>query len=46
MCAQRTTSSDSTSKHGLILLGNSGVGKSFIANVVLGRDVFEHECSA
>ncbi|CAF1210886.1 unnamed protein product [Adineta ricciae] len=46
MCAQRTTPSISTSKHGLILLGNSGVGKSFIGNVVLGRDVFEHECSS
>jgi hypothetical protein len=46
MCAQRTTVQNSTSKYGLILLGNSGVGKSFIGNVVLGRDVFEHECSS
>jgi hypothetical protein len=46
MCAQRTTVQKSTSKYGLILLGNTGVGKSFIGNVVLGRDVFEHECSA
>ncbi|CAF4878767.1 unnamed protein product [Rotaria socialis] len=46
MCAQRTTPSNSTSKHGLILLGNSGVGKSFIGNVVFGRDAFKHECSA
>ncbi|CAF1208722.1 unnamed protein product [Rotaria sp. Silwood1] len=46
MCAQRTIHSNSTSKYGLILLGNTGVGKSFIGNVVLGRDVFEHDCSA
>ena len=46
MCAQRTILKNSTSKYGLILLGNTGVGKSFIGNVVLGRDVFEHDCSA
>ena len=46
MCAQRATPKNSVSKYGLILLGNTGVGKSFIGNVVLGRDVFEHDCSA
>jgi hypothetical protein len=45
MCSTRI-SVESNSKSGLILLGNSGVGKSFIANVVLGQDVFGHECSA
>ncbi|CAF1690599.1 unnamed protein product, partial [Adineta ricciae] len=28
-----------------ILLGNTGVGKSFLANILLCDDVFEHECS-
>ena len=46
MCAQRTTPNTSTSKHGLLLLGNSGVGKSFIGNVILGQDVFDHECNS
>ncbi|CAF1449523.1 unnamed protein product [Adineta ricciae] len=30
-------------KFGLIILGNSGVGKSFLANILLGREAFEHE---
>jgi tRNA U34 5-carboxymethylaminomethyl modifying GTPase MnmE/TrmE len=34
------------SRYGLVLLGNSGVGKSFLANILLGFDAFEHECSA
>lgn len=39
-------SGGNSSKHGLILLGNTGVGKSFIGNILLGRDFFEHECSS
>ncbi|CAF0964812.1 unnamed protein product [Adineta ricciae] len=32
-------------KFGLIILGNSGVGKSFLANILLGREEFKHEFS-
>ncbi|CAF3204530.1 unnamed protein product [Rotaria sp. Silwood2] len=35
-----------STQHGLIILGNSGVGKSFLANILLGKDVFKHEFSA
>ncbi len=31
---------------GLIILGNSGVGKSFLANILLEKEVFKHEFSA
>lgn len=31
---------------GLILLGNSGVGKSFLANIIAGRDSFIHAISS
>ena len=31
---------------GLIILGNSGVGKSFLANILLGREAFKHEFAA
>ena len=30
---------------GLILLGNTGVGKSLLANVLLNEDLFRHDCS-
>lgn len=33
-------------KHGLIILGNSGVGKSFLANILLKEEAFRHEFSA
>ncbi|CAF4105185.1 unnamed protein product, partial [Rotaria sp. Silwood1] len=36
--------SDSRSTVGLILLGNTGVGKSFLANILLGKEAFAHEC--
>jgi hypothetical protein len=28
---------------GVIILGNSGVGKSFLGNVILGRETFKHQ---
>ncbi|CAF3589426.1 unnamed protein product, partial [Adineta steineri] len=31
---------------GLIILGNSGVGKSFLANILLGREEFVHKFSS
>ena len=31
---------------GIILLGNTGVGKSFLANVLLGENYFEHRCNS
>lgn len=30
---------------GLILLGNTGVGKSLLANILLNEDYFRHDCS-
>jgi ABC-type dipeptide/oligopeptide/nickel transport system ATPase component len=32
--------------YGLIIVGNSGVGKSFLANLILGRHHFKHDFSA
>jgi predicted GTPase len=51
MCAmsypqQQPENRNQHSQYGLILLGNSGVGKSFLANILLGFDAFEHECNA
>ena len=31
---------------GIIILGNSGVGKSFLGNVILGTEAFKHEYQA
>lgn len=31
---------------GLIILGNSGADKSFLANIVLGKESFVHKASA
>jgi len=36
---------DDVDKFGLILLGNTGAGKSFLANVVLGEEQFTHQFS-
>jgi predicted GTPase len=46
MSARRLSGGGGASTLGLILLGNTGVGKSFIGNILLGRDAFEHECSS
>jgi GTPase Era involved in 16S rRNA processing len=40
------TSRTMTDIHGLIIVGNSGVGKSFLANIILGRQYFKHDFSA
>jgi hypothetical protein len=37
---------DIHSEFGIILLGNTGVGKSLLSNILLGREVFKHQCSA
>jgi predicted GTPase len=41
-----TRSKESAEKCGLIILGNTGVGKSFLANVILDREAFTHKFSA
>ncbi|CAF1139719.1 unnamed protein product [Adineta ricciae] len=34
---------DPGEQFGLIILGNSGAGKSFLANILLGREQFAHK---
>ncbi|CAF1206271.1 unnamed protein product [Didymodactylos carnosus] len=34
------------SSYGVIILGNSGVGKSLLANILLKEEIFEHGCDA
>lgn len=37
---------DTTEQCGLIILGNSGVGKSFLANTLVGHEAFAHKFSS
>jgi predicted GTPase len=37
---------DAVDQCGLIILGNSGVGKSFLANTLVGREAFAHKFSS
>ncbi len=39
-------STDTVESYGLINLANSGVGKSFLGNILLGRDKFTHNFSS
>ncbi|CAM4952830.1 unnamed protein product [Rotaria socialis] len=39
-------SSSSRQRYGIIILGNSGVGKSFLANILLGSEAFDHRAAA
>ncbi|CAF2068450.1 unnamed protein product [Rotaria magnacalcarata] len=39
-------SSSSRQGYGIIILGNSGVGKSFLANILLGSETFDHRAAA
>ena len=45
--SKRTTGRNTQEdQYGLIILGNSGVGKSFLANILVGYDAFTHAFSA
>ena len=39
-------SKDTAEEPGIIILGNSGVGKSFLANILVGHEAFAHRFSA
>jgi predicted GTPase len=43
LCTTGTTSQSSERQFGLIIVGNSGVGKSFLANILLQEERFEHK---
>lgn len=43
---KRTSKNTQHNQYGLIILGNSGAGKSFLANVLVGYDAFKHEFSS
>jgi len=45
-CNNQKIDDDDDEQCGLIILGNSGVGKSFLANVLVGQEVFTHKFSS
>ncbi|UJR12354.1 hypothetical protein I4U23_016531 [Adineta vaga] len=40
-----TNNAANSAEFGIILLGNTGVGKSFLGNILVGDEVFIHECN-
>ena len=43
MTVKADTNNTVATQVGLIIVGNSGVGKSYLANIILGEDRFVHE---